>query len=153
MARISCDVLLVLAGEGEEEGALRARAAPYGERVRFVRSVRGEVAQFLSACDLLVFAPSPTEADRPRIIVMAQLVGLPVIATHPEGAEAVTSTGAGTVVSPHHDAAALASVIDAYCNDPERRRREGEIARRAALERHDPDRTLVAVEEALGLFA
>ena len=63
MAHIDGDVLLVIAGEGEEEQALRARAAPYGERVRFVPNVRGHVDAFLSACDLLVFAPSPTEAD------------------------------------------------------------------------------------------
>jgi glycosyltransferase involved in cell wall biosynthesis len=153
MANLAGDVLLVLAGEGDEEAALRERARPYGDRVRFIRSVRGQVDQFLSACDLLVFAPSPTEADRPRIIVMAQLVGLPVIATHPEGAGAVRSSGAGTIASPHHDPRALAAVISAYRDDPERVRGESEIARRFALELYDPEPTLRAVEEALGLLS
>ncbi len=153
MAHLDGDVLLVMAGEGDEEQALRARAAPYGDRVRFVPSVRGYVDAFLSACDLLVFAPSPTEADRPRVIVMAQLVGLPIVATHPEGAETLRSSGAGTIISPHNDPRALAQAVAAYRDDPERRRREGEIGRRTILEAYDPELTLRAVEDALGLAA
>jgi glycosyltransferase involved in cell wall biosynthesis len=151
MAQLTDNVLLVLAGEGEEEAALRERARPYGERVRFVPSVRGHVQEFLSACDVLVFAPSPTEADRPRIIAMAQLVGLPVLATHPEGAESVITSGAGALATPHHDARALAALIAAYRDDPRRRTREGEIARRVGLQRHNPEPTLRVVEEALGM--
>jgi glycosyltransferase involved in cell wall biosynthesis len=143
-------VLLVMAGEGEEEAALRARAKPYGERVRFVPNVRGQVEAFLSACDLLVFAPSPTEGE-PRVIVMAQLVGVPVVATDGEGALGLIPPGGGAIVSPPHDARALADVVAAYHEDPERRRNEGETARRATLESHDTERTLCAVEGALGL--
>lgn len=150
MAQLEGDVLLVLAGEGDQEQALRARAAPYGERVRFAPNVRGHVEAFLSACDLLVFAPSPTEGE-PRVIVMAQLVGVPVVATHPEGAEGLIPPGGGTIVSPHHDAGALAATLAAYRDDPQRCRREGEVARRATLVSHDPERTLGAVERALGV--
>ncbi len=153
MGHLDGDVLLVMAGEGEEEQALRARADPHGERVRFVPSVRGWVDAFLSACDVLVFAPSPTEADRPRVIVMAQLVGLPVVATDPEGAGTVSSSGAGTIVSPHNDPRALAATLALYRDDPDRRRREGEIARGAIREAYDPEVTLRAVEEALGVVA
>jgi glycosyltransferase involved in cell wall biosynthesis len=144
------DVLLVLAGEGEQEAALRERARPYGERVRFVPNVRGKVEAFLSACDLLVFAPSPTEGE-PRVIVMAQLVGVPVVATHSEGAHGLIPPGAGMIVSPSHDAQALAEVVASYHEDPERRRSEGETARRVTLESHDTERTLRSVEHALGL--
>ncbi len=143
-------VLLVLAGEGEEEAALRERARPYGERVRFVPNVRGQVEAFLSACDLLVFAPSPTEGE-PRVIVMAQLVGVPVVATDAEGARGLIPPGGGMIVSPPHDARALADVVAAYHEDPERRRAEGEAARKATLESHDTERTLRSVERALGL--
>jgi len=152
MADLAGDVLLVLAGEGEQEQALRERAAPYGERVRFVPNVRGHVEAFLSACDVLVFAPSPTEGE-PRSIVMAQLVGVPVVATHPEGAEGLIPAGAGTIVSPHHDPHALAAVLAAYRDDRERPRREGELARRTTLQSHDPQRTLAAIERALGVTA
>lgn len=150
MAHLEGDVLLVMAGEGAEEQALRERAAPYGDRVRFVPNVRGHVERFLSACDLLVFAPSPTEGA-PRVIIMAQLVGVPVVATDSEGAEGLIPSSAGTIVSPSHDPCALASAIEAYRLDPERRRLEGEAARRFTLESHNPERTLRSVEEAFGL--
>jgi glycosyltransferase involved in cell wall biosynthesis len=150
MSELKHGVLLVLAGEGDQEGALRRRAASYGERIRFVSNVRGHVEAFLSACDLLVFAPSPTEGE-PRVIVMAQLVGIPVIATDHEGAEGLIGRGAGTIVTPSHEPSALAAVIDAYRADPERRRREGETARQRILETHDPERTLRTVERVLGI--
>jgi glycosyltransferase involved in cell wall biosynthesis len=152
MAYLDGEVMLILAGEGEEEAALRARAAPYGERVRFVPNVRGQVESFLSACDLLAFAPSPTEGE-PRVIVMAQLVGVPVVATGAEGAQGLIPPGAGMIVTPSHDARALAEVVAAYRDDPERLRSEGETARRATLESHDTERTLQAVERAFGLRA
>jgi len=85
------------------------------------------------------------------VIVMAQLVGLPVISTDPEGASGLIPTDGGTIVTPSHDPRALAAVIEAYREDPERRRREGELARRTMLESHDPRRTLGSIERALGL--
>jgi glycosyltransferase involved in cell wall biosynthesis len=150
MAHLDGDVVLVMAGEGDEEGALRERAAPYGDRVRFAPNVRGHVEAFLSACDVLVFAPSPTEGA-PRVIVMAQLVGVPVVATDPEGADELIPPGAGVICSPPHDPRALATALAAYREDPERRRREGAAGRAATLEHHDPERTLQKAERALGL--
>ncbi len=150
MAYLDGDVLLVLAGEGEQEGALRERAAPYGDRVRFEPNVRGHVEAFLSACDLLVFAPSPTEGE-PRVIVLAQLVGVPVVATDPEGAEDLIPPGGGTIVSSSHDPRALATTIAVYRDDPARSRREGAVARQATLASHDPERTLRALERSLQL--
>jgi glycosyltransferase involved in cell wall biosynthesis len=150
MAHLDGEVLLVMAGEGDQEQALRKRAAPHGERVRFVPNVRGHAEAFLSACDLLVFAPSPTEGE-PRVIVMAQLIGLPVLATAPEGAEGLIPPGGGTIVSPEHDPRALAAAIEVYRADPERRRREGARAREVTLVSHEPERTLRAVESALGV--
>jgi glycosyltransferase involved in cell wall biosynthesis len=140
----------VIAGEGEEEASLRERAASYGNRVRFEPNVRGHVEAFLSACDVLVFAPSPTEGE-PRVIVMSQLVGVPVIATDPEGAEGLIPTGGGTIVSPSHDPRALALTLAAYRDDRERCQREGRVAREATLHSHAPQRTLCAVERAFGI--
>ena len=147
MAHIEDGVLLVMAGEGEQEQELRERCAGYEERVRFVANVRGHVDAFLSACDLLAFAPSPTEADRPRVVVMAQLVGRPILATDTEGATAVRQSGGGTIVSPHNDPRAFAAALRDYRDDPDRCRREGELARRALLQEYDPDQVLRTVEE------
>ncbi|MHB1539273.1 MAG: glycosyltransferase [Solirubrobacteraceae bacterium] len=149
MTHLDGDAMLVMAGEGEQEPALRERAAPHGDRVRFERNVRGHVEQFLSACDVLVFAPSPTEGE-PRVIVMAQLVGVPVVATDTEGAEGLIVPGQGTIVSPSHDARALARALASYRDEPERRRREGAAGRTARRESHDRERTVLALEQALG---
>lgn len=142
------DVLLVMAGSGPHEDALRARAARHGARVRFLPTPRGYVEQVLSACDVQVFAPSPTEGA-PRSVILGQLAHRPVIATDPEGALDLIPPGTGTIVSPSHDPAALAAVLAAYRDDPERRAREGEAARRHALERYDPERTLDAFQAVL----
>jgi len=76
LAHLDGDVLLVLAGEGEQEDAL-ARSRSTLRRPCALCSKRARTrAGVSSACDLLVFAPSPTEGE-PRAIVMAQLVGVP----------------------------------------------------------------------------
>jgi glycosyltransferase involved in cell wall biosynthesis len=144
------DAILVLAGEGEELPALQRRAAPLGDRVRFHPNVRGHAVEFLSACDLLAFAPSPTEGE-PRVIVMAQLVGLPVVATAPEGAVDLVVDGAGVIAEPPNDPHAVAVALGAYVNDPKRRTVEGEQARRLREQSHDPERNLRALERALGM--
>lgn len=146
MASLDGDVQLVLAGDGDEEQALRERAAA-DERIRFI-PLQKDVEAFLSACDALVFAPSPTEGA-PRVIILAQLVGIPVVATGAEGSEGLIPDGAGTICAPEHDPAALARALAAYRDDPERRRREGAVARDATLASHDPERVLSAVERLL----
>jgi len=151
MADLDGDVLLVIAGDGEEEWALRARAAAYGDRVRFIPNVRGHAEAFISACDVMVFAPSPTEGE-PRSIVMAQLVGVPVVATDAEGADGLIPEGGGAIVASSHDPHALAQTLRLYRDDAERRRAEGAMARAEMLKTHDPERTLHAVECAFGMF-
>jgi glycosyltransferase involved in cell wall biosynthesis len=150
MADLDGHARLLIAGEGEEEATLRAQAAPWGDRIMFVGNVRGQAAAFLSACDVLVFTPSPTEGA-PRAISLAQLVGLPVISTASPGAAELMGEGSGTVLDRPNDPQALAEALVAYRDDPERRRREGEVGRRLAVARHDRERTLLALEAAIGL--
>jgi glycosyltransferase involved in cell wall biosynthesis len=130
------DLLLVIAGEGDQEESLRRLAGPYGDRVRFLPTPRGVVAEVFSACDVALFAPLPLEGS-PRAVVMAQLVGRPVVATHREGAEELVVDGTGTIVTPPHDPVAVARTLDEYRRDPERRAREGERAREHAVRRYD----------------
>jgi glycosyltransferase involved in cell wall biosynthesis len=137
LAYLPENVLLVFAGEGDNEQALRARAAPYGNRVRFLPTPRGYVGELLSACDAAVFAPQRTEGA-PRSIIFGQLSERPVIASAPEGAAGMVLPGTGTIVSPAHDPRALAGCIDAYRSDPERGAREGKAGRALALARYDP---------------
>jgi glycosyltransferase involved in cell wall biosynthesis len=138
LAYLPREVMLVLAGDGEDEQALRDRAAPYGDRVRFLPTPRGYVQEVLSACDLAVFAPQQVEGA-PRSIIFGQLTERAVIASGPEGADGMVVAGTGTIVSPAHDPRALAACIEAYREDPERRAREGRAGRALALARYEPD--------------
>jgi glycosyltransferase involved in cell wall biosynthesis len=133
---LSEDVILLFAGEGEEEGALRERAARYGPRVRFLPTPRGYVQDILSACDLAVFAPQAIEGA-PRAIIFGQLCERAVIASGPEGAIDMVLPGTGTIVSPAHDPRMLAACIQTYWQDPERRTREGRAGRILARGRYD----------------
>lgn len=142
------DILLVIAGDGEDEQALRTLAARSGSRSVFLPTPRGHVHELLSACDVQVFAPSPTEGA-PRAVAFGQLVGLPVIATGPQGARDLIRPGTGTVLDDPGDARELARVLGEYRDDPGRRKAEGTAARELARARHDPE--LVA-REAMGVF-
>jgi glycosyltransferase involved in cell wall biosynthesis len=128
----------VLAGDGEDEPALRARAAPYEDRVLFLPTPRGYVQEVLSACDLAVFAPQQVEGA-PRSIIFGQLTERAVVASGSEGADGMVVAGTGTIVSPEHDPRALAACIESYREDPDRCAREGRAGRELALERYDPE--------------
>ncbi len=138
LAHLPQNVLLVFAGEGDNEAALRARAAPYGDRVRFLPTPRGHVGELLSACDIAVFAPQQIEGA-PRSIIFGQLSERAVIASGPEGAAGMVPPGTGTIVSPAHDPRALAACIESYRRDPERCAREGRAGRALALVQYDPE--------------
>jgi glycosyltransferase involved in cell wall biosynthesis len=119
---------LIMAGEGETEVALRAQAAPLNEHVHFIETPRGYVADVLSAFDVSVFCPSPTEGA-PRATILAMLASRPCLATGPEGVADLIRPGFGTITQPPDDPAALRDVLREYRHDPERRRREGDAAR------------------------
>jgi glycosyltransferase involved in cell wall biosynthesis len=92
LARLDERVVLVIAGEGEDEARLRSLAAPLGGRVRFVGSARGRFAALMSACDLQAYAPGPSEGAA-RVVTLGQLAGRAVIATAPEGTAGIVAPG------------------------------------------------------------
>jgi glycosyltransferase involved in cell wall biosynthesis len=59
------------------------------------------------------------------------------VATGGEGVSDKITTGAGEIVSPENDPAALAAVLRGYAEDPARRLREGEQGRRQAVAAYD----------------
>jgi glycosyltransferase involved in cell wall biosynthesis len=151
-ARLDDRVMLVLAGEGHDEGRLRDLAAPLGERVRFLPTPRGGIHEVLSAFDVALFAPAPTEGA-PQAIVFAHLVGRPVIATDRPGAEELIPPGTGVIADPPQEPAAVAACIELYRRDRVRRLREGATARREAAHRHDRRRVEGKLEEVLAAAA
>lgn len=146
VARMEGDVMLVIAGSGDDEPRLRAQAAPLGDRVRFLPTVRGHVSAVLSGFDVQVFAPQPQEG-LPRSLMLGMLMGLSVLATGPEGAGPVL--GAAAVARPANDPAAVAELLERHRADPELCRREGEALQIVARERFDPEQITEEAERVL----
>jgi glycosyltransferase involved in cell wall biosynthesis len=130
-------VHLLLIGEGETEASLRQRASALGAAVHFVPTTGAEPEELLSAADVVVFCPSPTEGE-PLAISMGMLTERPVVATASEGAAGLVQPGTGAIATPDHDAEAVAALLAAYRADPARAHAEGRAARALAAARHDP---------------
>jgi glycosyltransferase involved in cell wall biosynthesis len=137
-------VHLLMLGEGETEGDLRARAAPLGAAAHFAPSPGAAAPEWLSACDAVVFCPSPTEGE-PLAIVLAQLAARPVVAAAAEGATGLVDA----IARPEHDPRAVAALLAPYRADPSRARADGHRARELSLARHDPDAVAARAERVL----
>jgi glycosyltransferase involved in cell wall biosynthesis len=121
-------VHLILAGDGETESELRELAAPLGERAHFISTPGADVPDVLSAFDVSVFCPSPTEGA-PRAVILGMLASRPCLATGAEGVADMITPEFGGISSPENDPAALRALLEPYTDDPERVKREGAAAR------------------------
>lgn len=139
---------LVIAGDGETEAALRTLAAPLGRRAHFLPTPHRRIGEVLSALDVSVFCPSPTEGA-PRAVIYAMLASRPVVSSGPEGVADMIEPGTGAIVDPEHDDAALAACLAAYEHDPERVAREGAAGRALAVQRYDGVRIAARIESLL----
>jgi glycosyltransferase involved in cell wall biosynthesis len=107
---------LILAGDGETEAELRTIAAPLGDRVHFIPTPRDDVADVLSAFDVSVFCPSPTEGA-PRATILGMLASRPCLATGPEGVADMIRPEFGAIADPHDDPESMALVLRRYIDD------------------------------------
>lgn len=119
---------LILAGDGEMEASLREVGAPLGERLHIVPTPRGDVGDVLSAFDVSVFCPSPTEGQ-PRAVILGMLARRPCLSTGAEGVADMIRPEFGAITSPENDPAALSEVLRLYLADPELAARQGDAAR------------------------
>ena len=119
---------LVLAGDGETGAALRGRARALGERAHFIPTPGSEVDEVLSAFDVLVFCPSPTEGA-PRAVILGMLAGRPCIATGAEGVADMITPEMGAICSPENDPDVLAGALRKYVENPDLRKQHGAAAR------------------------
>jgi len=124
-------VHLILAGTGDTEAELRELAAPLGERAHIIPTPGAEVPEVLSAFDVSVFCPSPTEGA-PRAVILAMLASRPCLSTGAEGVADMIYPEFGAIASPENDPASLAPLIARYIGDPARVSRDGAAARAAA---------------------
>jgi glycosyltransferase involved in cell wall biosynthesis len=144
----STAIHLVLAGTGETEAELRARAAPLGDRVHFLPTPGEHPNELFSAFDLCAFCPGPTEGS-PTSVILGMLAGRTCVSTAPEGVAGLLGDGVGAVAVPVNDARATAACIEAYVADPERARREGGLAAERARARFAAPTVAALAEELL----
>jgi glycosyltransferase involved in cell wall biosynthesis len=113
---------IYIVGEGELQPALEARAAALqlGDRLVF-SGFRRDVAQALSALDLLVF-PSLWEGT-PLTVLETLAMGKPIVSTDADGLQDVLTNGQDAVMVPRRDAGALADAILRLAADPAERAR------------------------------
>jgi glycosyltransferase involved in cell wall biosynthesis len=121
-------VHLIMAGSGEEEQRLRELAAPLGERAHFIPTPGADVADVLSAFDVSVFCPSPTEGA-PRAVILGMLASRPCLSTGAEGVADMISPEFGGIAAKENDPRALRELIAPYIGDRELIERQGAAAR------------------------
>jgi glycosyltransferase involved in cell wall biosynthesis len=139
---------LVLAGAGETEDSLRERARPLGDRAHVIPTPGADVADVLSAFDVAVFCPSPTEGA-PRAVILAMLTGRACVSTGPEGVADLIPSGGGRILTQENDADELAGVLAEYRDRPDLRERHGSVAAVQAHEVYRRDTVAGHAETAL----
>ena len=124
------EVLLVMAGEGPAEGALRRQAMRLGldDNLFFVGNLHSlpELVDCYAAADLFLFA-SRTETQG-LVLLEAMAVGVPVVSTAEMGTRDILDAGLGAAVVEESLEPFAAKVVE-LINDPAERRRiaaEGE---------------------------
>ena len=123
--------LLVIAGEGPLEAALRAKAASLGLTVTFTGQ-RADVPALLAVADVFVL-PSVWEGQS-LVLQEALRAGVPIVATRVGGNPEVAGEDAAVLVPPG-DAGLLADTVRAVLGDPAlaSRLRQAAAERAAAL--------------------
>ena len=120
---------IYIVGEGELQPALEAQARELGLGDRLVFcGFRRDVAQVLSALDLLVF-PSLWEGT-PLTVLEALAMGKPIVSTDADGLQDVLTPGTDAVMVPRRNGEALANAMVALATDPAERARLSANARR-----------------------
>ena len=123
-------VKLVIAGQGAEEQNLRSLAQELGitEQVMFVGHLEQSILAAYMKNSLALVLPSLTEG-LPRVVIEAQLLGKPVIASRVGGIPEIVADGETGVVVEPKDCQALARAMVQILEDPVLAERMGSAAR------------------------
>lgn len=139
------DHVVVLAGHGEREAALRRLALDLrlGDRVVFAGKTT-EPASFYASAD--VFALPSRIEGMPNALMEAQLFGVPAVTTASGGAAEVVVDGETALVVPVGDEAAFTAALRRLLTDPALRRAMGDAASLHIRTELSLDRTVAAMD-------
>jgi glycosyltransferase involved in cell wall biosynthesis len=146
-------VHFVIAGDGPGRAELTEKIGhePWRGNVTLLGH-RADVENVLASLDVLVL-PSYAHEGIPQIILQAQAMARPIVATRIGGIPEVVEDGVTGLLIEPRDHAALAAAIVRLLDDPALRAQLGEAERRYAEEHHGIDRMgarLLALYESLG---
>ncbi len=137
-SRLRGDAILLVAGDGSQRAALEERAAPMGDRVRFLGS-RSDVPMLLAAADVTVLI-SDSEG-LPLAILESLAAGRPVVASDVGGVREVLESGAGRCV-PAGDVGSIAAALQEMLDDEPARAEAAAIGLSVVNTLHDPVRMM-----------
>jgi len=142
-------VHFVIAGDGPGREELTGKIAqePWKDHVTLLGH-RHDVPNILASLDVLVL-PSFAHEGIPQIILQAQAMARPVVATTIGGIPEVVEDGVTGLLVPPRDPDALAGKIQLLLDDSDLRTRLGQAARQNVEEHHSLD---VMGERLLGLY-
>ncbi len=127
---------LTIVGDGPDRALLERRAAPLGDRVRFLGYRRqDEVAEMLDETDVFVL-PSFAEGV-PVVLMEALAAGRPVVATQVAGVSELVEDGVSGFLVPPGDIETLSDRIERLATSPELRARMTGAGRARVVERYD----------------
>lgn len=117
------------------------------DRIHFTGR-RKDAAGITGKCDIFVM-PSRCAEGLPKAVIEAMSQGIPPIVTDAGGMPELVLDGECGLIVPSEDPAALAKAITELVNDPEKRKRMGERARRRIKENFNIKTT---IEQTLDLY-
>ncbi len=126
LSRQQPDLYLLIVGEGPLRPALEEEARKLGiaDRVRFT-GFYDDVAGVMTAMDIFAL-PSILDEGFPTVVLEAQMLGVPVIASNTGGTSETMDVPHTGLLVPPKDASALARAIVELAQDASRRRLMGE---------------------------
>lgn len=120
------DLVLVVAGDGPDRGALRRLSPPLRGRVIMLGNVpHDRLPSFHAACDVFC-APATGRESFGIVLIEALAAGLPVVASDIPGYREVVRDGVDGLLTPARDAQAVAAAVARILEDAELSKRLSE---------------------------
>lgn len=143
------ETILLLAGTGPQEQAVRALGRPLGDRLHVLGYVQG-IGQVLQAAD--IFVNTSRREGLPLSIMEAMATGLPIVAYNIRGCSDLVADGVTGFLAAPRDVRAAADRVSLLADDVERRKTMGQAGRRRiqelfSLERVVPQMKRIYEEE------